>query len=64
MQRARLLFEQACNADDTEGCFNLGLLYEKGLGVPKDAARAAGFFRKACAGGDAEGCQQSKTGPR
>jgi TPR repeat protein len=33
--------------------FNLGIMYKKGRGVPKDATKAVGWFRKAADQGDA-----------
>jgi TPR repeat protein len=33
-----------------------GALYEKGLGVSKDQARAAALYQKACEGGFSEAC--------
>jgi TPR repeat protein len=39
------------------GCNNLGVLYETGAGVDKDASQAVFFYRKACDGGDMVGCQ-------
>ena len=55
---ALALLEKGCNAADTFGCFNLGAIYEEGDPVPKDTARAAGYYRRACDGGDAEACQR------
>ena len=39
------------------GCNNLGVLYETGAGVEKDAVQAVFFYRKACDGGDMVGCE-------
>jgi TPR repeat protein len=46
----------ACSGGDAKSCFDLGVLYEGGNGVPKDKAKAAGFYRKACDAGSAGGC--------
>mgnify|MGYP000400547491 CR=1 FL=1 len=37
-------------------CRSLGLLYRDGAGLPRDYARAATLFRKACDGGFGAGC--------
>ena len=42
-------------------CVELGESYRQGDGVPRDAARAAEFYRQACLGGDAAGCNQLGT---
>jgi TPR repeat protein len=39
-----------------QGCNNLGVMYESGEGVEKDAAQAVFFYRKACDGGHMLGC--------
>ena len=46
----------ACNGGDAKSCFDLGVLYEGGKGVPKDKTKAAGLYRKACDAGSASGC--------
>ncbi len=40
-----------------QGCFNLGVLYDDGSGVPKDAAKAGALYQQACKGGLAEACK-------
>ena len=42
-------------------CVELGESYRQGDGVPRDAARAAEFYRQSCLGGDAAGCNQLGT---
>ena len=54
--RARTLFDQACKGGHATGCFNLGLMFDKGEGGPQDLARARTFFDQACKGGHATGC--------
>ena len=50
-------FNRACSADDAEGCYELGLFYEKGYGVGgADRARANALFAQACKGGYKEAC--------
>ena len=36
--------------------FSIGNLYENGMGVPKDFAQAAEWYRKAAEEGDAQSC--------
>jgi hypothetical protein len=47
-----------CDAGDLASCARAGLLYEGGLGVAADPARAWTFLRRACGGGDAFGCAE------
>jgi TPR repeat protein len=49
LQRARNLFQSAAEKGDADACYNLGLLYERGEGVPADAAKAATWYRLALA---------------
>ena len=56
MKEGLLLLEQACSADDTFGCFNLGAIYESGEGVPPDRVRALLYYQRACDHGDTEAC--------
>ena len=37
-------------------CFELGESYREGIGVPRDTARAAEYYKQACEGGYAAGC--------
>ncbi len=48
--------QQACADGNAVACSALGFVYEEGLGVPKDAARAATLYRQACDQGNALGC--------
>ncbi|HQA18830.1 MAG TPA: tetratricopeptide repeat protein, partial [Novosphingobium sp.] len=50
------LFTQTCEAGDTLGCANLGIMYSRGYGVPVDKARAATLYRRACDDGDGISC--------
>jgi len=54
--RAAELYRKGCDAGDTDGCANAGIMYERGEGVPKDEARAAELLRKSCDAGIAVGC--------
>jgi uncharacterized protein len=49
-------FKHACERGAPKGCFWTGQLYEEGKSVPKDLARAAGLYQKACEGGDPDTC--------
>jgi TPR repeat protein len=49
------LYREAADLGDTVGMNNLGLMYEEGTGVPKDAAEAVRWYRKAADTGDARG---------
>jgi TPR repeat protein len=56
-QRARILWEDACDRGHPQSCFNLGVMHRFGDGVPADNARAAGFMRRACDLGNSNGCR-------
>ncbi|MBI5482398.1 MAG: sel1 repeat family protein [Deltaproteobacteria bacterium] len=45
-----------CEASDVRSCYDLGDLYERGNGVPKDLARAVQLYDRACAAGYGAGC--------
>ena len=46
----------ACNAGLVRGCYNLGVSYDRGQGVAKDARKAASLYQQACQGGHAGSC--------
>jgi TPR repeat protein len=52
--RAKAVYQEAC--DHGEGCTGLAGLYEAGLGVPKDEAKARAIIERACAADDALAC--------
>lgn len=49
---ARMIWEALAERGNAEANFNLGILYEDGLGVPKDAARALQYFERSAEGGN------------
>ncbi len=50
--RAVELFEKAANAGHVRAQINLGILYMRGLGVPRDLVNARAWLEKAAASGD------------
>ncbi|MBP9085495.1 MAG: sel1 repeat family protein [Kofleriaceae bacterium] len=45
LAQAKLARDQkTCAAGDMQGCFDLGVAYQDGGGVPQDAAKAASLF--------------------
>jgi TPR repeat protein len=42
-------------------CLRLAEMYEGGLGVRKDAARAARLYSRACEGGVTDSCGRGRT---
>ena len=54
--KAAELFKKACDGENMRGCYNLGLMYEKGKGVEEDFSKAAQLYIKACDGGEVRGC--------
>ena len=51
-EKARRLAEPVARAGDPAATHLIGYLHEKGLGVKKDPARAAGYYREAADAGD------------
>jgi TPR repeat protein len=51
------LYQAACDAGQADGCAGVAFLYDRGLGVPLDNARAEGLYRKACSAGSGRACQ-------
>ena len=47
---------KACENGDVRACFNLGVVYFNGEGVPKDHPRALELWTKSCALDDFESC--------
>jgi TPR repeat protein len=45
-----------CQTGDAASCSTLGVMYELGLGVRADRARAARLYRHACSDGNARAC--------
>ena len=53
---AAIYWSATCEGGNAAGCTNLGFLFEDGLGVDKDPARAAELYTQGCEGGNAVGC--------
>lgn len=51
---ARLKFGEACQWGVGTACFNLGLMYWLGDGVPKDEVTAFDYYQKACRGRESD----------
>ena len=49
-------FQRACDLNGAAGCYNLGVMYNDGAGVPRDANRAFGLFTRACEGDYPSAC--------
>lgn len=47
---------RACESGNGVGCYNLGLFYSKGKGVPQDKQKAAKYYDKACDFREESGC--------
>jgi hypothetical protein len=58
LERARSLYQKACNAEnpDPTACSNLGYMYKMGNGVEKDAVKATELYVKSCEMGSLLGC--------
>ncbi|MFT3772100.1 MAG: serine/threonine-protein kinase [Minicystis sp.] len=48
--------DEACEAGDSQTCTAIAARAERGDGLPRDLARAAALYRKACDGDDPAGC--------
>jgi TPR repeat protein len=59
--RAREWFTKAADAGQAGAYYSLGLIYENGLGVRADPARATDYYRRAAAGGDARGAERAQS---
>ncbi|MGC1498039.1 MAG: tetratricopeptide repeat protein, partial [Sulfitobacter sp.] len=53
---ASLLWAKACDKGDATSCSNLGIMYQNGVGVGQDEARAAELYQVACTVGNIAGC--------
>jgi TPR repeat protein len=49
-------FEKACDSGNAQGCFQLGALYEQGVGVVQNKYKAVALYAQACNGGESHGC--------
>ncbi len=59
LERAAALFTYACQTaptDEARSCNELAILYDEGLGVERDDARAATLYRQACHHGESRAC--------
>jgi hypothetical protein len=56
LEDALAFLEPRCTKGAAENCYELGMLYLRGRGVPEDKVRAAGLFQKACDAGALAGC--------
>jgi TPR repeat protein len=54
--KARPLFEQACNGGHASACASLGYMYDAGKGGQQDYHRASMAYQKACEGGMIASC--------
>jgi len=45
-----------CKSNNGRACARAGAMFEGGLGVPPDPARAAEFYKRACVAGDSSTC--------
>lgn len=56
--RMYMLSLKSCELKNKMGCSNLAYLYEKGIGVTKNSAKAQKFYKKACKLGDTDSCKK------
>ncbi|MEE2786429.1 MAG: tetratricopeptide repeat protein, partial [Myxococcota bacterium] len=57
-ENVALLLQRACRGDIDKACYNLGILFNEGKGVPVDLGRAGGAFKRACDLELGSGCRQ------
>lgn len=57
-------YEEQCRARSGVACWNLGLLYQRGRGIPTDEPRALTYFKRACDLGEDLGCKLQATLPQ
>ena len=53
--------EKACEGGLADGCYNLGVAYLRGVGVPTDKAKAKTLFDKSCKMGAKPACDALRT---
>jgi TPR repeat protein len=51
-----MVYAKACELGDQRGCALAGLLYSRGVNLPRDYAKAATFYAKGCDVGDGLSC--------
>jgi TPR repeat protein len=56
MHAAVARFDRGCLSGDARSCSVLGVMYEEGRGVRRDAARARALYAHACSAGNAPAC--------
>ncbi|HEV7238816.1 MAG TPA: PDZ domain-containing protein [Thermoanaerobaculia bacterium] len=54
-------YAKACEGEDAESCYELGVLYDEAKGVPYDPVRSAALIRRACDGGFAKACSERRS---
>ncbi|MGL2876558.1 tetratricopeptide repeat protein, partial [Helicobacter pylori] len=54
--KATSYFKKACNDGVSEGCTQLGIIYENGQGTRIDYKKALEYYKTACQADDREGC--------
>ncbi len=55
-RKAKKFWSKACDTKNASGCYNLGLLYEKGQGVRQNYSKAKDFYGQSCDNGLEKGC--------
>ena len=50
----------SCKAQESKGCFFMGVQYEEGVGLRQDARKAKEYYGKACDLGYQDGCDEYK----
>lgn len=53
-------FKKACELGSGEGCAYMGMAYEEGISVKKEAQKAAEYYQKACKLGSKQSCENYK----
>jgi serine/threonine-protein kinase len=60
-ERAAALYLKACSGEAAAACTELGVLYNRGLGVARDVTQAALYYERGCTQGDMAGCNNLGT---
>lgn len=63
-ENAMKFYTRACDNGIEIGCANMGMMYEKGLGVSKNPAKALDIYKTSCNNGGALGCYNLATAYR
>jgi len=51
------MLQEACQSEKAAACYELGLLYEKGIGLEQNSTKAKAYYQYACESDVDEACK-------